>query len=239
MRIAAAVLALLLAAPAAAQHPPPRGELPGVRVDDPRRPVDVRDAPWSAIGRVQTELGGRCTGTLVEPRLVLTAAHCLVSPRSRQLVQPGSVHFLQAYERGRYAAHGRVIGFQTGEGYRPDASGPPDSDWALLLLAEPLRGPVLPAWAHLLPAGLELALGGYQQDRPEQLLADVGCRFLGMARGMIVHDCAGTRGASGAPLLAMIGDAWQVVGIANRVRRDVAIGEAVGLHGVRRFVEGQ
>nr|WP_302474411.1 trypsin-like serine protease [Roseococcus sp. MDT2-1-1] len=230
---------MLLAAPAAAQYPPPRGELPGVRVDDPRRPVDVRHAPWSAIGRVQTELGGRCTGTLVEPRLVLTAAHCLVSPRSRQLVQPSSVHFLQAYNRGHYSAHGRVVGFRTGDGYRPDASGPPDSDWALLLLAEPLPGPVLPAWARGLPPRLELALGGYQQDRPEQLLADTSCQLLAVAAGMVVHDCAGTRGASGAPLLAVIGNAWHVVGIANRVRRDVAIGEAVGLHGVRRFVEGQ
>ena len=50
-------------------------------------------------------------------------------------------------------------------------------------------------------------LGGYQQDRPEALLADTACSVLGLRRDsagqpMLIHDCAGTRGSSGAPVLA-------------------------------------
>ena len=80
-----ALAALLLAAPAAAQQSrqaPAVVALPGIGANDPRQPVDARQAPWRSLGRVQTELGTRCTGVLVGLTRVLTAAHCLVSPVS-------------------------------------------------------------------------------------------------------------------------------------------------------------
>jgi protease YdgD len=70
-------------------------------------------------------------------------------------------------------------------------------------------------------------LGGYQQDRPEVLLADTGCRLLGLVNGMLLHDCAGTRGASGAPLLMRLGETWSVLGVASRSHRALSMGEAV------------
>src|SRR3954454_3075490 len=88
--------------------------LPGVGPADPRVPVDAGQAPWRALGRGQTELGARCTGFLIEPRTVLTAAHCLYVKTTGAYVQPGSVHFLLGYDRGRYAGHGRVVAFRIG-----------------------------------------------------------------------------------------------------------------------------
>lgn len=225
---------LLLATPALAQQPRPipRSELPGIGAADPRRPVDGAAAPWRSLGRVQTELGGRCTGALVGPRLVLTAAHCLVGPRSRQLVQPGSVHFLLGYRLGTYAAHAEVNAYRIGPGYTPE-HGPVAADWALLTLATPLPAErALPLLREAPAPRTPLMLGGYQQDRPELLLADTGCRAVGESREaggrMLVHDCAGTRGSSGAPLLAQLPDGrWAVAGVAARVSRDVALGYAV------------
>ena len=94
--------ALLLPGLAAAQPAPvaARPLLPGIGATDPRRPVDLAQAPWRALGRVQLELGKRCSGALVGPRTVLTAAHCLVAPRTGNLVRPETVHFLLAYDRG-------------------------------------------------------------------------------------------------------------------------------------------
>jgi len=241
-----ALAALLLAAPAAAQETRrlQRGEqLPGVGADDPRRPANLRLAPWNALGRVQTELGARCTGVMVAPDRVLTAAHCLIAPRTRNFVQPGSVHFLLGYDRGQWAAQARVRTYVTGDGYDAER-GPAGADWALLTLERPIGDSrrVLPLLRQVPPARTPVMLGGYQQDRPEVLMADTDCRVLGLRRSpdghaVIVHDCAGTRGASGAPLLAQLanGAGWGVAGVLSSVSADMALGFAVPAGAVARF----
>jgi protease YdgD len=234
-----AVLALPVLAGAAAAQPPPRvvppALLPGLGAADPRRPVSAAAAPWHALGRVQREIGGRCTGALIGPRTVLTAAHCLVAPRTRTLVQPGSVHFLLGYDRGAWRAHARVAAFTVGEGYRPAGGGAPSADWALLTLdrAVATADRALPLLGEAPPPRTPLMLGGYQQDRPETLLADTACRALGLRRdgagqAMLMHDCAGTRGVSGAPLLAPLPDGrWAIAGVASVAALDLALGAAV------------
>ncbi|MBL6454230.1 trypsin-like serine protease [Belnapia sp. T6] len=223
--------ALLLPALAAAE---PKPLLPGIGPADPRRPVDLRAPPWNALGRVQLEVGGRCTGVLIGPRLLLTAAHCLVAPRSRALVRPGTVHVLLGYDRGTAVGHAQAVSYRIGPGFDPATGGPPGADWAVLVLDSPLGAPdrVLPLLTAAPAPRTPLMLGGYQQDRPEVLLADTGCRAIGLSRpgpgAMLLHDCAGTRGSSGAPLLAPLpGGGWGVAGIASRTSPAVALGAAV------------
>jgi protease YdgD len=244
---AALLLAAMAAAPGAlrAQQPPQPGPemrsppaamlRPGVGAVDPRRQVDHTAEPWRGLGRVQTELGGRCTGALVAPDMVLTAAHCLVAPRSDRLVRPGTVHFLLGYHLGDYAAHARVASFTVGPGFRAAPLGPAGADWALLRLERPVGTPadVLPLLPEPPRAGGAVMLGGYQRDRPEAILADSTCRVLGPARGaggdgLLLHDCAGTRGASGAPVLARGADGrWGIAGVAVGIASGTALGAAV------------
>ncbi|MGK7866369.1 trypsin-like serine peptidase [Falsiroseomonas sp. E2-1-a20] len=225
-----ALLALLLAGPALGQP------LPGLDGQASRRPALVAEAPWSSLVRVQSEAGGRCTGVLIAPNRVLTAAHCLVARQTRRMLQPGRVHVLAGYHRGEFRAQARVASLRVAPGFEAATSGPFGADWAVLRLAAPLAGPVLPL-AGLPARGTPAMLGGWQQDRAHALLADTACSVLaqvvdGAGRLLLQHGCAGTRGVSGAPLLVRRGEGWAVAGVAVGAMREARGGLAVAVAGL-------
>jgi protease YdgD len=228
----------LLAAPALAQ-----GVMPGVQPEGRVR-VDVREAPWRSIGKLQAVAGSlreTCTAALVTPRVVLTAAHCLFNIRMRRWFLPTSLHFLMAMEGWRFTDAVLAEGMTIGSGYDPDnVAATRGADWALVTLAAPIGEPdrLLPLAPAAPPPGTEVMVGGYAQDNPNVLTADVDCRITdyladGQGRRLLHHDCAATHGVSGAPLLALFRGRWSIVGV-NVARAKVGIaGLAVTLDEVR------
>jgi len=200
---------------------------PGVSVADRRVPADLAQPPLRSLVRVQTELGARCTGFLIAPAVVMTAAHCLYLPRVGRFVQPDSVHVLVGYRAGRFRAHARAVRLVVPPGYDPrNEPATTGLDRAVLVLERPVAAGS--DVAHLAPvppsAPAEIRLVGYGQDREEVPVGDPSCRLTGTARdgggrGLLLHDCEATRGTSGAPLFWRAPDGqWQVIGLQVEAR---------------------
>ena len=222
MRASALVMTMLLVLSwsAAAEERRPLPALPGIGAADRRVVVDPQSPPWNAVAKIQSNIATRCSGTLIAPSIVLTAAHCLYNPRTGVFLQHQSLHVLFGYQRGSYRWHGRVARYVIGEGFDGSAPGRhPGSDWDRLELAEAAPSTIAP----LMAAGnfpmprIVVALPGYGRDRTELMMADRSCRITGsIAVGgerLLAHNCSATFGTSGAPLLAEHKGGWAVIGI--------------------------
>ena len=194
----------------------PAQQLPGLGPNATRVEVDRAVPPWRAIGRVQTEFAERCTGFLLAPALVATAGHCFWLPKVGHYIRPHEIHFLLGEHLDAYIAHARAVRLDVAPAYDPtDEAATARLDRAFVTLDHPVALPngLLRIATTMPPPGTRLMLGGYGQDRQERILADDHCHLLGVAAGLIRHDCAATRGTSGAPLLAEIDGQWRVIGI--------------------------
>lgn len=77
-RLVAAIISATILSGSFAQTSQASERLPGIIGVDNRTPVDSKSLPWSAIGRINRESGGFCTGVLIATNKALTAAHCPV-----------------------------------------------------------------------------------------------------------------------------------------------------------------
>ncbi len=232
---AVAALGMLLAAGGAG--------LPGLGPHEARVAVDGNSLPWAAVVRVQVPGISRCTGFLIGPQTAVTAAHCLYGRRLGHFVPPSSVHVLLGYAGGDYAQHVLASSFHVGDGYAPAAPAGQGTDVALLTLAKPVggQGDILALVDGPVPRGARLMAGGFSQDRAERLQADVSCTALGYRPGpsgpVLVHDCAGTRGTSGGPVLVQVPDGtWRVAGVQVAGNEQDAGGVAVPAAAVRSLL---
>ena len=184
---------------------------------DPRLPLPAAHPPWHAVALLEAEGIGICTGAMVAPAMLLTAAHCLKDAAGTALLPPAR---LRATLAGQ-AAHGLAL--RVGAGFDPAREAPWASDWALVSLNAPIgAGRVLPLLRETPPAGSILALPGFQRDAPGALLVDPACRYLGLRRiegdgVMLAHDCSGTTGSSGGPLLLRGADGnFAIIGVQSK-----------------------
>jgi protease YdgD len=194
--------------------------------------------PWRAIGKLQATSGNlyeSCTGTLIAPALVLTAAHCVFNLRTQENFPPSALHFLIGYERDSYVGHAVGRRIEVGNGFDPKhPEQTRGSDWALIVLEKALGtgGRILPVSAEPPEIGSSVMLGGYSQDYPHVIMADTACRIVGRltdtaGRPLLRDDCTGGSGVSGAPLLIKRDGGWSVAAIAVAAEMGTASGIAV------------
>ena len=217
--------------------------LPGLGTAPRRTPVNSAELPWSAVAKINMTGVGSCTGVLIGPTTMLTAAHCMVDHRVGRFVSPGQVHILLGYDRGQFTTHATVARYHVPPSYDPtQVFGTSFSDVAVLRFDQPISASVVPLAEGDAGPGRALMLGGYGQDRPEVILADANCIVQSLIpdrRGNLVlaHTCAATRGTSGGPVFARSGDGtWRLMGLNVTARTEGQGGGAVPASSIRAFL---
>ena len=192
---------------------------------------------WQAVGRLDIGGTGFCTGALIAPNLVLTAAHCLYDKSTNERIDHKTVEFLAGWRNGRASAYRGIRRAVVHPDY--EFSGDVSSkrvyyDLALLELDQPIRNnAVKPFGTAARPRkGDQVGVVSYAKDRAEAPSLQEVCVVLARQEGILVTSCLVDFGSSGAPIFTFKeGKAHIISVVSAKAEVDgekVSLGTALG-----------
>ncbi|MFN4191593.1 MAG: trypsin-like serine peptidase [Tabrizicola sp.] len=175
---------------------------------------------WDAVGKLILGDRGFCTGALIGPQLVLTAAHCLYDKTTGVQLRPEEIEFQAGFRNGRAVAYRRVSRAVAHPGYRYGAADKLDrvtDDLALLELSQPIRLPSLsPFETGAAPVeGDAVDVVSYAQYREEAPSIQEACEVLAGRRNALILTCNVDFGSSGAPVFSVRDGVARVVSVIS------------------------
>ena len=167
----------------------------------------------------------QCTGTLVAPDLVLSAAHCVMDPWKRTPFPLKDIHFLAGVLGSENNGHATAKCLHFPKDYEfvpptlPSKKVPIRAffkDAVVIVLNEKLAvEPVPLAQGVVAEPGLRLVHAAYPKDRRFALTAQLGCHLLraDLEGPLWFNDCDTRPASSGGPLFTQLDSKLKLVAI--------------------------
>ncbi|GAW34666.1 glutamyl endopeptidase precursor [Roseovarius sp. A-2] len=194
----------------------------GAAEDSRLERLDVGDEArqWEAVGRLELAGRGFCTGALVAPDLVLTAAHCLYEKATGARIDPARIEFMAGWRNGRAAAYRTVRRAVIHPDYDFDAEVTANrvrNDLALLELHHPIKNTrVTPFETDERPRkGQEIGVVSYAKGRAEAPSLQNVCKVKARQQGVLIMSCDVDFGSSGAPVFSFEGGQPRIVSVVS------------------------